>query len=80
MLSFPSDEPGTLGDLILAFETIEREATEQQKTFRDHTAHLLVHGVLHLLGHDHELEKQASAMEQKEIKILKKLGINNPYL
>lgn len=69
-----------LGDIVLAFETIEREAAEQQKSFRDHASHLLVHGVLHLLGHDHEVEKEAAKMEQKEIKILKKLGIANPYL
>jgi probable rRNA maturation factor len=80
VLSFPSDLAGELGDIVFAFETIEKEAKEQQKTFRNHTAHLLVHGFLHLLGHDHMDEKEARIMENKEIKILKKLGINNPYL
>lgn len=83
VLSFPDDNfvvTHNLGDLVLAFKTIEKEAKEQGKTFRDHTAHLLVHGFLHLLGYDHIKEKQALAMEKKEIKILKKLGISNPYL
>ncbi len=87
VLSFPSS-PATnhqsltteLGDIILAFETIAKEAQEQEKTFRDHAAHLLVHGFLHLLGHDHIDGKEAAIMEDKEVKILKKLGINNPYL
>lgn len=79
VLSFPSESP-ELGDIILAIETIEREAKEQNKTFREHTAHLLAHGFLHLLGYDHEQEKEAEKMERKEIKILKSLGIKNPYL
>jgi probable rRNA maturation factor len=79
VLSFPSDEAGQLGDIVLAFETVEREAGEQQKTFRAHATHLLVHGVLHLLGHDHEIEAEAELMESKEVKILKKLGIADPY-
>lgn len=79
VLSFEG-EGEHLGDIVLAFETIEREAREQQKSFHDHAVHLTVHGVLHLLGHDHENEKDAEAMERLEIKILKKLGISNPYL
>ncbi|MCE2927693.1 MAG: rRNA maturation RNase YbeY [Rickettsiales bacterium] len=79
VLSFSGDDD-YLGDVILAFETIKREALDQKKTFRDHTAHLIVHGVLHLLGHDHDHEKKAEKMERLEIKILKKLGITNPYL
>jgi probable rRNA maturation factor len=79
VLSFPNESP-ELGDIILAIETIEREAKEQGKTFHEHTAHLLVHGFLHLLGYDHEQEKDAEKMERKEIKILKSLGIKNPYL
>jgi probable rRNA maturation factor len=79
VLSFPNeDEP--LGDVILAFETVAREAEEQGKTFRDHAAHLIVHGILHLMGYDHEDEGEADKMEAREAKILKKLGIANPYL
>ncbi len=59
---------------------MEREAKEQGKTFKDHATHLLVHGTLHLLGHDHEADKDAARMERLEIKILKTLGIGNPYL
>jgi probable rRNA maturation factor len=80
VLSFPSGDASSLGDVILAFETVAQEAVAQQKTFRDHATHLIVHGVLHLLGHDHEDEREAQAMEQYEIKILKKLGVKNPYL
>jgi probable rRNA maturation factor len=78
VLSFPGDEH--LGDIILARQTILREAKEQGKTARDHAVHLIVHGMLHLQGYDHEHEKDAKAMEALEIKILKKLGISNPYL
>lgn len=69
-----------LGDIILAYETVAREAKEQNKRFADHARHLLVHGTLHLLGHDHMEESEAEAMEKLEIKILKKQGIVNPYL
>ncbi len=81
VLSFPAS-PMTpeLGDIVLAIETIEKEAREQKKTFRNHATHLLVHGFLHLLGYDHMEEKQADIMEKMEIKILEKLGITNPYL
>jgi probable rRNA maturation factor len=68
-----------LGDIILAFETIRREATEQQKTFADHTTHMLVHGVLHLCGFDHLVDGEAEQMEALEINILEKLGVDNPY-
>ena len=78
VLSFPNSSPN-LGDIILALETVQREAKEQEKTFRDHTIHLLVHGFLHLLGYDHLQEKDAEKMERKEIKILKNLCITNPY-
>jgi probable rRNA maturation factor len=79
ILSFESDEEGYLGDMILAFETILREAEEQGKTFSHHLTHLLVHGLLHLLGHDHEEDAAAEVMENKEIAILKGMGIKNPY-
>ncbi|MEQ1704976.1 MAG: rRNA maturation RNase YbeY [Rickettsiales bacterium] len=88
VLSFPASSPATddrqlttdLGDIVLALETIENEAREQEKTFRNHAFHLLIHGFLHLLGYDHIHGKQAEIMEKLEIKILKKLGISNPYL
>lgn len=78
VLSFPSGEH--LGDIVLALETVAREAEQQGKSFKAHAQHLLVHGTLHLLGHDHEQESEAEVMEQLEVKILKKLGVANPYL
>ena len=79
VLSFPG-QGDALGDIVLAHETIAREAREQGKRFKDHATHLLVHGVLHLSGLDHEADKEAEAMENMEVKILKKLDISNPYL
>lgn len=77
VLSFSEEEGG--GDIVLAYETICREAMEQGKTFRAHAMHLVVHGMLHLLGHDHEDEAEAETMESQEIIILKTLAIANPY-
>lgn len=83
VLSFPNGarEEGVLqlGDIILAYETVAREAGEQGKTFKDHLTHLVIHGVLHLLGHDHEEQYEANRMESLEIKLLKRMGIANPY-
>ena len=79
VLSFPQDEPMTLGDVILAFETVKQESSEQNKRFEDHTAHLIVHGILHLLGHDHMNDADAEIMEALEIEILDAVGIKNPY-
>lgn len=73
------DGPLSLGDVILAYQTIEREAAEQDKFIQDHAAHMIVHGVLHLLGYDHEEDNEANVMESTEIRILEKLGIQNPY-
>jgi probable rRNA maturation factor len=75
----PDGAPLLLGDVVLAFETVNREATEQEKPLADHLRHLVVHGVLHLLGHDHENAAEAAIMEAREIAILAELGVPNPY-
>ncbi|WP_324826942.1 rRNA maturation RNase YbeY [Qipengyuania zhejiangensis] len=76
----PSGPPEMLGDLALAFETCAREAEEKGVPLEDHAAHLLVHGLLHLAGHDHvDSDTQAEAMENLEIATLAKLGVANPY-
>lgn len=72
--------PHLLGDVILARETVVREAGEQGKDTADHLAHLVVHGVLHLLGHDHQDPRDAQVMEGLEREILQGLGIADPYL
>lgn len=68
-----------LGDIAIAYDTCAREASEAGKTTRDHTLHLLVHGTLHLLGFDHERDRDATLMEGLETEILGKLGIRDPY-
>ena len=80
VLSFPMpQDTGLLGDVVLARETLAREAGEQGKRFEDHLTHLLVHGVLHLLGFDHDNDADANAMEAREAAVLARLGIDNPY-
>ena len=69
----------TLGDVILAFETIKKESEDQEKAFLNHTKHLMIHGVLHVLGHDHMLPDEAEIMELIEVQILEHFKINNPY-
>ena len=77
----PGELPGPLmGDLILAHETVAREAREEDKAFADHFRHLLVHGFLHLMGFDHVEEDDAEAMEAHEVAILHGFGIADPYL
>jgi probable rRNA maturation factor len=88
VLAFRAWEPEThitpgapllLGDVVLAFETVAREANEQVKPFCDHVRHLIVHGVLHLIGYDHRREADAIRMERLETSILAKLGVPDPY-
>jgi len=84
VLSFPQIEPfgavqGLLGDLILARETLVREAEEMGISFEDHFTHLVVHGFLHLLGYDHMDDDEALAMEGLETQILASLGVADPY-
>lgn len=68
-----------MGDIVVALETIEREAREQDKSLENHFIHMLIHSFLHLLGYDHEEEEEAEAMEATEIHILAGIGIKNPY-
>jgi probable rRNA maturation factor len=68
-----------LGDVVLAFATVEREAAEQHKPLADHLRHLVVHGVLHLLGFDHQSAAEAEVMEAREVEILANLGVPDPY-
>ncbi|MDA1088806.1 MAG: rRNA maturation RNase YbeY [Proteobacteria bacterium] len=75
----PPGEPKLLGDIIVAFETIAAEAESQGKPLADHFCHLIVHGMLHLLGFDHQTDVMAKAMETLEIKVLAGLDIRNPY-
>jgi probable rRNA maturation factor len=85
VLSFPAsvppavEGPRPLGDLVLAWETVAREADEEGKALTDHVTHLLVHGTLHLLGYDHEAEHEGDDMEAREVEALARLGIDNPY-
>jgi probable rRNA maturation factor len=87
VLSFPFQKPpgaqavlvSYLGDIVLAAETVAREAAEQAIPPRHHVQHLVVHGLLHLLGRDHQTDAEAEAMEQLEIDILRAIGVADPY-
>lgn len=73
------DSSPCLGDIVLAYETLVREAGEAGISFRAHFLHLLTHGTLHLLGYDHETDADAEEMEQLEVSILQEFGLDNPY-
>ena len=84
VLSFPSMPTNIninnfLGDIVISSDTLIKEANNEKKIEEDHLMHLFIHGVLHLLGYDHETSYDAKIMETLEIKILKSLNINNPY-
>lgn len=87
VLSFPNDDevpdPDTgalyLGDIAISFETVLREAVETDKKLSDHLAHMIVHGILHLAGFDHEEDDEAEEMENQEVILLKEFGISDPY-
>ena len=84
VLSFPFESPPAitlplLGDLIICQQVVEKEALEQNKNLTAHWAHMLIHGTLHLLGHDHIIENEAVEMESLETKLLISLGFPNPY-
>ena len=75
----PPQVPVVIGDVMLAYGTIIKEAKEQGKSIENHLTHLVIHGVLHLLGYNHENDKDANAMESLECNILAQLNIDNPY-
>jgi probable rRNA maturation factor len=81
VLAFPaaSNPEGSLGDIALAFGVCEREALEQGKSLADHLRHLVIHGVLHLLGYDHQGDAEAAEMESRERELLARLGVADPY-
>lgn len=85
VLSFPFEVPegielNLLGDIIICVSVVENEANDQHKPLHDHWAHMVTHGCLHLLGYDHISDEEAEEMESLEIEILKKTGIDNPYI
>lgn len=92
ILSFPFEAPDIqgldnslldcdlLGDLVVCAPVLAREALEQGKALEDHWAHIIIHGVLHLLGYDHNDDAEAEQMESQEIKLLQQLNIRNPYI
>jgi len=81
VLSFPAAKTGggTLGDIVIAYETARRECDDEGKDFLHHLAHLTVHGFLHLFGHDHATDRQAEAMEALESKIMARMKLPDPY-
>jgi probable rRNA maturation factor len=84
VLSFPASRVGQgdklLGDIVIAYETLERESTDESRDFLHHLAHLAVHGFLHLIGFDHETDAQAEEMEGLESRIMMRLNMPDPYV
>ncbi len=84
VLSFTNEDisksrTNELGDIAISFEFVKQESKEQNKKFNDHVIHMFIHGIYHILGFDHENDSMADAMEEKEILLLEKLQIKNPY-
>ncbi len=84
VLSFTNEDisksiTGNLGDIAINYDFIKRESKEQGKTFDDHIVHMLIHGIYHILGLDHENDEMAQVMEEKEVALLYKLNIRDPY-
>ena len=84
VLSFTNEDisksiTGNLGDIAINYDYILEESNEQNKTFDDHMIHMLIHGIYHILGFDHDNDKVANVMEKKEVTLLNKLNISNPY-
>ena len=84
VLSFTNEDiskpiTGNLGDIAISYEFVKNESEELNVDFDDHMIHMLIHGIYHILGFDHENDETADIMENKEITLLKKLNINNPY-
>ena len=84
VLSFTNEDisksiTGDLGDIAISYQYLEEESRQQNKKFDDHLIHMLIHGVYHILGLDHENDASANKMENKEIELLKELNIKNPY-
>ena len=84
VLSFTNEDisksiTGDLGDIAISYQYLEEESRQQNKKFDDHLIHMLIHGVYHILGLDHKNNEMAAQMENKEIKLLKKINIDNPY-
>ena len=84
VLSFTNEDisksiTGNLGDIAINYDYILEESNEQNKTFDDHMIHMLIHGIYHILGFDHEDDKVAHIMETKEVTLLNKLNISDPY-
>ena len=86
VLSFPAsgqkacEDARLLGDIVIAYETLERESNDENRVFLHHLAHLAVHGFLHLIGYDHQTNTQAEEMEGLESKIMTRLNMPDPYL